>query len=100
MPRKRTATRYDYTVVYEQDDGTWGASIPDLPGCVAAGASKDEVRELIREAIVLHLESLLAYGDPLPPPGAWTKVIGVRADELHPESLVVDAAAAPATRPT
>ncbi len=42
----------DYVVVIEQEGDAWGAFVPDLPGCVAAGHSRHEVEELIAEAIV------------------------------------------------
>jgi predicted RNase H-like HicB family nuclease len=62
-----------YIVVYEQTPNNWGAYVPDLPGCVATAATRDEVRDLIREAIVFHLEGMLLYGDPIPEPGFWAE---------------------------
>ena len=60
----------EYVVVIERDGDAWGAYAPDLPGCVAAGASRDEVERLIAEAIPLHLSSLQAHGEPVPAPTA------------------------------
>lgn len=45
-----------YAVVYEQTPRNWAAYVPDLPGCVATGATRDQVEGLIREGIRLHLE--------------------------------------------
>jgi predicted RNase H-like HicB family nuclease len=45
-----------------------GAYVPDLPACVAAGGSRDEVETLIAEAIPLHIQSLREHGEPIPPP--------------------------------
>lgn len=59
-----------YAVVIEGDETGFSAYVPDLPGCVAAGATVDEVEALIRDAIELHIESLRAHGDPVPPPSA------------------------------
>ena len=56
-----------YTVVIEDADGNFGASVPDLPGCVAVGDSVEEVVELIREAIAFHIEGLRADGETVPP---------------------------------
>jgi predicted RNase H-like HicB family nuclease len=47
-----------YAVVIERSDNGFGAYVPGLPGCVAAAATEDEVRELIREAIEFHLDAL------------------------------------------
>jgi predicted RNase H-like HicB family nuclease len=66
----------DYVVVIEKaPDGSYSAYVPDLPGCVTGGDTPDEVRELIKEAIALHIESLRAHGEPVPPPVATTAVV-------------------------
>jgi len=49
---------------------SWGAWLPDLPGCVAVATSRSEVEELIVEAIVLHVESLREHGEPVPEPSS------------------------------
>ena len=53
-----------YSVVYEQGDTSWGASVPDLPGCVAAGADRAEVETLIVEAIGAYLARLRSTRTP------------------------------------
>ncbi|MDZ7671202.1 MAG: type II toxin-antitoxin system HicB family antitoxin [Gammaproteobacteria bacterium] len=55
-----------FRVVIGKGELSWGAHVPDLPGCVAAGESREEVIELIREAIDSHLEDLRDKGE-LPP---------------------------------
>jgi predicted RNase H-like HicB family nuclease len=50
-------------VIFEQGPMSWGAWIPDLPGCVAAGETRAEVEELIREAIEAHIENLREHGE-------------------------------------
>ena len=57
-----------YLVVIEGEDDSFSAYCPDLPGCVAAGETPDEVARLMREAIPLHIESLRSHGDPVPEP--------------------------------
>lgn len=57
----------EYIVVVEESANGFGAFVPDLPGCVAVGDTRDETVELIREAIELHLESLQENGEPIPP---------------------------------
>jgi predicted RNase H-like HicB family nuclease len=55
-----------FTVVIEQGTDSYGAYVPDLPGCIAAGNSKEEVLKLIQEAIDFHIEGLKEDGEPLP----------------------------------
>ena len=55
-----------YAVVIEQGERSYGAYVPDLPGCVAVGDTKAEVEKLIAEAITLHLESLREHGNAIP----------------------------------
>jgi predicted RNase H-like HicB family nuclease len=58
-----------YRVLIEQDeDGTYVAEVPSLPGCITQGATREEVLRNAREAIAVYLESLEAHGDPVPPP--------------------------------
>jgi predicted RNase H-like HicB family nuclease len=68
----------EYAVVIEQaPDGSYSAYVPDLPGCVACGDTLDEARTLIAEAVILHIESLRAHHEPVPPP--TTTVDRIRA---------------------
>ena len=57
-----------YAVVYERSSNGWGASIPDLPGCVALGFTLKETEELIRGAVQQHLQAMREDGDPIPGP--------------------------------
>jgi predicted RNase H-like HicB family nuclease len=59
-----------YAVIIERSQTCYGAYAPELPGVGVVGGTIEEVERLIREAIVLHLESLRAHGDPIPPPSA------------------------------
>jgi predicted RNase H-like HicB family nuclease len=59
----------EYLVVYEKgEDGGWGASSPDLPGCVAVAKTQAEVEKLISEAIPMHIELMREVGEPVPEP--------------------------------
>jgi predicted RNase H-like HicB family nuclease len=61
----------DYLLVIEKaNDGSFSAYVPDLPGCVSCGDTEDEVRQLIQEAVALHLEAVREQGEPIPPPSA------------------------------
>jgi predicted RNase H-like HicB family nuclease len=70
----------EYLVVIENEGSSWGAYAPDLPGVGVVGDSRDEVEQLIREAIELHLEGLREAGNPIPAPAAVaTTVVAVPA---------------------
>lgn len=59
----------EYVVIYEQaDDGGWGAYLPDMPGVVALGKTRQEVAERIQGAVAFHVEFLRERGEELPPP--------------------------------
>ena len=60
-----------YAVVVERGPTSYGAHVPDLPGCVAAAETKAEVCTLIREAIKLYLEALEEDGMPIPAPQTY-----------------------------
>ena len=64
-----------YAVVFEKSTRNYAAYVPDLPGCVATGKSRDEVERRIREAIAFHVEGLRAEGEPVPAPAAWTELV-------------------------
>jgi len=70
----------DYVVIYEQGPtSSWGAWMPDLPGCVAAGESRGEVEQLIAEAIGAHIESLREHGESVPEPSSTAGAVQVPA---------------------
>jgi predicted RNase H-like HicB family nuclease len=69
----------EYLVVVERGPGSYGAYVPDLPGCVAAAESKDEVLTLIKEAIEFHIEGLKEDGQPIPSPASTSEVVEVEA---------------------
>ena len=66
-----------YAIVIERGPTSYGAYVPDLPGCAAAAESREEVLELIREAIEFHLEEMRADGLPVPEPASSTEYVVV-----------------------
>ena len=68
-----------YLVVIEQGPTGFGAYVPDLPGCIAAGESKEEVTVLIHEAIELHIEDMRAQGQAVPVPMSSGELVEVDA---------------------
>jgi predicted RNase H-like HicB family nuclease len=57
-----------YAIVIEKADGNYSAYVPDLPGCVATGATVKDAEREIRDAIRLHIEGLKQDGQPVPQP--------------------------------
>ena len=68
-----------YLVILEQGPSSFGAYVPDLPGCVAVGDTREEVLTLIQEAIEFHLEGLKQEGLSIPPPASSSALVDVRA---------------------
>jgi predicted RNase H-like HicB family nuclease len=66
-----------YAVVYEKGNNGYGAYVPDLPGCVAAGTTLEETTTLIREAIELHLQGMRDDGELIPEASTITDYITV-----------------------
>ena len=68
-----------YMVVIERGETSWGAHVPDLPGCVAVGETREEVVRLIREAIQFHMDGLRQDGLPVPAPSSEGEFVEVGA---------------------
>lgn len=68
-----------YAVVIEKAEGNYSAYVPDLSGCVATGASIEEVGAEIREAIAFHIEGLREDGSLIPIPSSQVEYIEIAA---------------------
>ena len=66
-----------YAVVLEDGGAGWGAYVPDLPGCVATGATAAEASARIRGAIVMHLEGMAEDGEAAPRPTSAVEYVEV-----------------------
>ena len=66
-----------YAVVVEKAEHNYSAFVPDLPGCVAAAETKEELLALIREAIDFHLEGMRETGEVIPEPTATAEYVEV-----------------------
>ena len=66
-----------YAIVIEKGPTSYGAYVPDLPGCVAAAETRGEVLQLIREAIEFHLEAMREDGLPVPEPASSAEYVEV-----------------------
>jgi predicted RNase H-like HicB family nuclease len=66
-----------YTVIYEKGPTSWGAHVPDLPGVISVGDSRDEVEQLIAEAIAFHIDGLRQEGLSVPEPASFAGVVQI-----------------------
>jgi predicted RNase H-like HicB family nuclease len=66
-----------YAVVFEQGPSSVGATVPDLPGCVAVAKTLDEARKLIAEAIEFHIEGMRLHGEDVPEPTTLAELVDV-----------------------
>ena len=65
-----------YIVIIEPaEDGTFSVYVPDLPGCISTGRTREEAIESIREAIQGHIQTLRELGEPVPPPRSQSQVV-------------------------
>ncbi len=68
-----------YMVVVEEGPSSFGAYVPNLPGCIAVGESKQEVLQLIQEAIEFHLKGIKDEGASVPQPHSYSEFVEVHA---------------------
>ena len=68
-----------YAIVIEKAPSNYAAYVPDLPGCIATGATVEETESLLREAIELHLEGMREDGLPIPEPASVVEYLEVPA---------------------
>ena len=68
-----------YLVIVEKSENGFSAYVPDLPGCVSAAESRDEIVTLIQESIEFHIEGLKESGEPVPEPSSQSELVDVRA---------------------
>ena len=66
-----------YAIVVEKGPTSYGAYVPDLPGCVAAAETRGEALKLIREAIEFHIEAMREAGLPVPEPALSAEYVEV-----------------------
>jgi len=68
-----------YAIVIESAGSNYSAYVPDLPGCVATGATRQEVESEIRSAIEFHIEGLREDGSPVPPATSRVEYVEIAA---------------------
>jgi len=70
----------EYTVIYERGDRNWSAYVPDLPGCIATGTTRQDVQRQIGEAIAFHIEGLRLQGEAVPAPSVEAGTVNVTVE--------------------
>jgi predicted RNase H-like HicB family nuclease len=68
---------HSYLVVIEKTESNFSAYAPDLPGCVATGATREETEENMRQALKFHIQGLLDDNLPIPEPCSYAEVMAV-----------------------
>lgn len=68
-----------YTVILEKGESSYGAFVPDLPGCIAVGEDREQTLRLLEKAVAFHVEGLVAEGLPVPRPNCDITQIEVEA---------------------
>jgi len=68
-----------YAVIVEEGETSFGAYVPDLPGCVAVAETRDEVLRLVEEAIEFHLDGLRQDDQPIPEPSSSIEYVEIQA---------------------
>jgi len=87
----------NYIAIIHKDAKTeFGVSFPDFPGCITAGKTVDEAKELAQEALTLHVKGMIEDGDEMPPP---SKLEDIMADEDYADAVAYLVVSVPDTRP-
>ena len=73
-------------LIHKDVQSEFGVSFPDLPGCVTAGATLDEARDMAAEALALHLEGMVEDGAAIPEPSSLEAVM---ADPTHRDGVAI-----------
>jgi predicted RNase H-like HicB family nuclease len=68
-----------YLVLFEKTSTGWSAYVPDLPGCIATGKTKEKTEQLMREAIEFHIEGMRLDGEIVPPPSTEAEYLSIPA---------------------
>jgi len=68
-----------YLVIIEEAESGFSAFLPDIPGCIATGATRDEVESAMQEGVEFHLDGLRESGEPVPPPRSTAAYVEVAA---------------------
>lgn len=73
-------------LIHKDPDSDYGVSFPDFPGCVSAGSTLDEAREMAAEALDLHIEGMTEDGEAMPEPSSLEAVM---ADAVNRDGVAI-----------
>ena len=77
-PHETLGGPLEFLVVVEKGKFSYGAYVPDLPGCVAVADSRRQIMRLMRECIELHIQAMRKAGEPVPSPTSKSEIVSVR----------------------
>src|SRR6476620_11107714 len=78
-------------LIHKDKDSDYGVSFSDFPGVITAGTDLDDARAMAEEALALHIEGMLADGDPLPEPSSLDDIMA-NPDNKNAVAIVVEIA--------
>lgn len=67
----------EYVIIIEKAGNNYAAMVPDLPGCIGAADTIEELEELMREAVEFHIEGMRLHGEEVPPPSTRASMVRV-----------------------
>ncbi len=67
----------EYVIIIEKAGNNYAAMVPDLPGCIGAADTIEELEELMREAVEFHIEGMRLHGEEVPPPSSFASMVRV-----------------------
>ena len=67
----------EYVIIIEKAGNNYAAMVPDLPGCIGAADTVEELEELMREAVEFHIEGMRLHGEEVPPPSTRASMVRV-----------------------
>lgn len=73
-------------LIHKDADSDYGVSFPDFPGCISAGATLDEAREMAAEALSFHIEGMVEDGEAIPEPSSLEQVM---ADQENRDGVAI-----------
>jgi predicted RNase H-like HicB family nuclease len=83
-------------IIHKDPKSDFGVSFPDLPGCISAGRTIDEAKEMAQEALSLHIQGMLEDGDEVPTPSSLEDVM---ADPEYSDAVAFLVVSAPESKP-
>ena len=78
-----------YGALVEKTKTGFSAYVPDLPGCVAAGKTRQQVRRRLQEAVEIHLKSMMESGDAIPEPTSKLEYVEVQLGLITPMNILI-----------